>query len=345
MNIFLDDSKCRQQLFPFTETRHVADIRVGILTIREKWELLTSRVILTESNELKGDELHIPANIIPTATNVHSVLIAANERISMLDNSEIRVLHFPWNIFQYNDWATRHDFFLITKGRISANPSVSNTCINLSHIFIEDGASVECAVLNATDGPIYIGRNATVMEGSLIRGPFAMGEGSTLKMGARVYGATTLGPFCTAGGEIKNTVFFGFSNKAHDGYLGDSAIGEWCNLGAGTSNSNVKNTAGPVKYRVANHDSPVSAGNKAGLLMGDYSRSAINTSFNTGTIVGVSCNIFGPEQPPKFIGNFSWGSERYRLDKALQDIDNWKQMKKQKITEKEISILTQLYSS
>lgn len=271
MNIFLDDSKCRQQLFPFSETRHVADIRVGILTIREKWEKLTGRLVITDSSGLSGDELHIPANIIPTPNNVQSVLMAANERISMLDNSEIRVLHYPWNIFQYNDWALRHDFHLMTEGRISTSLPVSNNCINPAKIFIEEGASVECSVLNATEGPIYIGRNATVMEGCLVRGPFAMGEGSTLKMGSKIYGATTVGPFCTAGGEIKNSVFFGFSNKAHDGYLGDSVLGEWCNLGAGTSNSNVKNTAGQVKYQVANY-SPVSAGNKAGLLMGDFSR-------------------------------------------------------------------------
>lgn len=345
MNIFLDDSECRQQLFPFSATRHVADLRVGILTIREKWEKLTGKKVITNPDGLVGDELHIAANIIPTLANVQIVMDGANRQNSIPAREDIRILNYPWNIFQYNDWALRQDYELMTDGRLSAKISESNTLINPSNIFVEEGASIECSVLNANDGPIYIGGDASILEGCLIRGPFAIGEGSTLKMGAKIYGATTVGPFCTAGGEIKNSIFFGYSNKAHDGYLGDSVIGEWCNLGAGTSNSNVKNTAGDVKYYTGDNAEPLSAGNKAGLLMADYSRAAINTSFNTGTIVGVSCNIFGAGQPPKFVPHFSWGPGKYRLDKALQDIDNWKQMKKQRLTQQEIDLLTQLYSS
>lgn len=181
------------------------------------------------------------------------------------------------------------------------------------------------------------------MEGNMIRGPFALCEGSVIKMGSKIYGGTTIGPGCVAGGEIKNSVFFGYSNKAHDGYLGDSVIGEWCNLGAGTSNSNIKNSAGDIM--LSNDGNKVNAGNKAGLLMGDYSRAAINTSFNTGTIVGVSCNIFGREFPSRETKNFMWGDDRYELEKALRDIENWKRLKNKSLSDQEKNLLHQLYLS
>jgi UDP-N-acetylglucosamine diphosphorylase/glucosamine-1-phosphate N-acetyltransferase len=179
----------------------------------------------------------------------------------------------------------------------------------------------------------------------MIRGPFALCEQATVKMGAKIYGATTIGPCCIAGGEIKNSVLLGYSNKAHDGYLGDSVIGEWCNLGAGSSNSNIKNTAGSIKiWNNATMDFEP-AGIKCGLLMGDYSRCAINTSFNTGTVTGICCNIFGQSVYPKYIPDFSWGTERYVLQKAIQDIDNWKKLKGHAISEREIQLLTDFYSS
>jgi UDP-N-acetylglucosamine diphosphorylase/glucosamine-1-phosphate N-acetyltransferase len=345
MNIFLDDRKCRDHLFPFSQTRHVADIRVGILTIREKWELLTGKVIISSADDLNGDELHIHGDIIPTLKNVQAILRAANDRISMLDNSDIKILHYPWQIFQYNDWAMRHDFALLTEGKKSQPLPSTNRCINEEQIFIEEGAVVEHSILNASTGPIYIGKRAIIMEGNMIRGPFSIGEQSVLKMGSRIYGATSVGHSCTVGGEIKNSVFFEYSNKAHDGYLGDSVIGAWCNLGAGTSNSNVKNTGGEVKYFLSKAMKAVVAGNKAGLLMGDYSRAAINTSFNTGSVVGVCCNIFGQQFPSKYIENFSWGNERYIFEKVLKDIENWKKMKMQTITAKETEILYELYLS
>lgn len=344
MNIFLDDRKCREQLFPFTQTRHVSAIRIGILTIKEKWELLTGERIYTTEEALPADALHIHADIIPTPKNFQAILKAANDRISMFDNAEIRVLHHPWHIFLYNDWAIRHDFKLLTENRKSQPIAATNRCMNGDQVFIEEGATVEHSILNASTGPIYIGKNAVVMEGNLIRGPFSLGEQSVLKMGSKVYGATSIGPYCVAGGEIKNSVFFEYSNKAHDGYLGDSVIGAWCNLGAGTSNSNVKNTGGDVKYYLDKNMNAIVAGNKAGLLMGDYSRAAINTSFNTGTVVGVCCNIFG-QAPSKYVGNFSWGNERYIFEKALKDIENWKKMKHQDLTEPETQMLQQLYSS
>ena len=211
---------------------------------------------------------------------------------------------------------------------------------------MEAGAKVENCTLNAAEGPVYIGKNATIMEGSMIRGPVAICDGAVVKMGAKIYGATTIGPFCTAGGEIKNSVLFGFSNKAHDGYLGDSVLGEWCNLGAGTTNSNVKNNAGEVKYWVDADKKEISAGIKGGMLMGDYSKAAINTSFNTGTVVGVCCNVVTPGLTPKLIPNFSWGADgitKYKLNKALLDIDNWKKLKGATITEREKQILTDIY--
>lgn len=345
MNIFLDDRKCRENLFPFTHTRHVADIRVGILTIREKWKLLTGKTIFTDPQLLEGNELHIHADIIPTVINIQSVLRAAKDKTSMLDNGEVKILHHPWQIFQYNDWAIRHDFNLLTENRVSQPISGTNLISGEGEIFIEEGATVEHSIINATTGPVYIGKNALVMEGNLIRGPFSLGDSSILKMGSRVYGATSIGPGCIAGGEIKNVVMFEFSNKAHDGYLGDSVVGSWCNLGAGTSNSNVKNTGGEITYYLDKSMKAQIAGNKAGLLMGDYSRTAINTSFNTGTVVGVCCNIFGQTTPPKYVENFSWGSDRYIFEKALNDIANWKKMKSQQLTNWEKELLHNLYLS
>ena len=341
MNIFLDDSQCREKLFPFTYTRHVADIRIGILTIREKWEKLTGEIISSSIKDKAGTILTISSNILPTSNNYKKIL----EQQGSVETDEIKSLEYPWQIFQYNDWAIRQDFELLTKGRKSISLSNSNRVICEENIFVEEGAEVEHSILNASTGPIYIGKNAVIMEGNMIRGPFAICEGAILKMGSKVYGATTIGPFCMAGGEIKNSVMFANSNKAHDGYLGDSVLGEWCNLGAGTSNSNVKNTGGEVRYAVNNKTGSFAAGNKGGLLMGDYSRAAINTSFNTGTVVGVCCNIFGQDPPGKYIANFSWGNERYDLEKAIKDIGNWKKMKGRVVTEEEKKILNQLYTS
>ncbi len=336
MTILLDDTESRDQLFPFTTTRHTADIRVGILTIREKWEKLSGNFISIVKEEKSSEVLKIKSNAIPSKGNYAEILKGNYQHAKSID--------FPWQIFLYNDWALREDFELLTSNRQSVPVSNTNQCINADQIFVEEGASVEHSILNASNGPIYIGKNATIMEGCLVRGPFALCEGATLKMGSKIYGATTLGPFCVGGGEIKNSVMFGYSNKAHDGYLGDSVLGEWCNLGAGTSNSNVKNTAGDVKYNTGNGNY-TSAGNKAGLLMGDYSRAAINTSFNTGTVVGVCCNIFGSDMPEKYIPDFSWGKERYDFEKALKDISNWKHMKGKELTDTEKKLLYELYTS
>jgi UDP-N-acetylglucosamine diphosphorylase / glucose-1-phosphate thymidylyltransferase / UDP-N-acetylgalactosamine diphosphorylase / glucosamine-1-phosphate N-acetyltransferase / galactosamine-1-phosphate N-acetyltransferase len=256
---------------------------------------------------------------------------------------DVMVLEYPWQIFQFNDRAIREDFELVKKNRNSFPLPEAVQVINAAQLFVEEGAKLSHCILNATTGPIYIGKNAEIMEGSYIRGPFALCESATIKMCTRIYGATTIGPSCVAGGEIKNSVMFGYSNKAHDGYLGDSVIGEWCNLGAGTSNSNIKNTAGEVQVWNGQTKKYTSAGQKCGLLMGDYSRAAINTSFNTGTVVGVCCNVISGGLTEKAIADFSWGNAKYEFEKAMKDIASWKKLKNQSLTENEIQQLKTIF--
>jgi hypothetical protein len=345
MDIFLDDSQCREALMPFSLTRNVAEFRIGILTIKEKWKLiLNDEIDLLENNNYQKDFINIPSNIIPTKQNYNKIIEAYRTKSAPLEKEEIKFIQYPWNIFQFNDWAIRKDFEIVTENRKSNPISKTNSIIgDENNIFIEEGAIVEHCILNANTGPIYIGKDALIMEGSMIRGPFAILEKSIVKMGSKIYGATTIGTECVVGGEIKNSIFFEFSNKAHDGYLGDCVIGSWCNLGAGTSCSNVKNTGGNVKYKLSNHSESISAGKKGGLLMADYSRCAINTSFNTGTVIGVCCNIYGSNYPKKYVDHFSWGEDRYLFEKALKDIDNWKKMKNKNITDIDIEILKKIF--
>ena len=240
----------------------------------------------------------------------------------------------------------KSDYTLLTKGKISHTYDSSVHVNNASQVFIEEGAQINFCSLNASAGPIYIGKNTTVMEGCLIRGPFAVCEGATLKMGAKIYGATTIGPYCIAGGEIKNSVLSGYSNKAHDGYLGDSVIGEWCNLGAGTSNSNLKNTAGNINTWNYYESKYTPSGNKCGVIMGDYSKTAINTSDNTGTVIGICCNVFGEGLTPKFIPDFTWGlkeKNRYEFEKAVKDMAVWKKLKNKTMTPYETQVLKHIF--
>jgi UDP-N-acetylglucosamine diphosphorylase/glucosamine-1-phosphate N-acetyltransferase len=261
-----------------------------------------------------------------------------------LKDEELKEIHYPWDICRLNGWSIEQDFQLLKASRKKATISATNKVIGEKNIFIEKGAEVEHCFLNATEGPIYIARGAKLMEGCMLRGPVAVGERSVLKMGTKIYGATTIGPDCVVGGEIKNSVFFGCSNKAHDGYIGDSVIGEWCNMGAGTSNSNVKNTATDVFIYTPN--GPMNAGLKCGMMMGDYSRTAINTSINTGTVIGVSAHVFGNGLTPKFIPSFSWGADgiqSYRFENAIRDINNWMQLKGRTLSGSETSILRHIF--
>jgi UDP-N-acetylglucosamine diphosphorylase/glucosamine-1-phosphate N-acetyltransferase len=356
VKIILDDTKVKSALYPFTATRHAADIRIGILTIREKWAYSSRFQVGTDraayfsdiSSDANAAAAIFDANIIPTKEWLDAlespVALPTNVPIAFEQVDSFKTIHYPWQIFQYNDWALRKDFEMITTGRVSLPISATNRIVGGENIFFEAGAVVEHAILNASTGPIYIGKNAVVMEGCMIRGPFALCEGAVLKMGTKVYGATTIGPYCVAAGEIKNALLFDHSNKAHDGYLGDSVIGSWCNLGAGTTNSNLKNTASGVKVWLNEANDYFPAGDKCGLLMGDYSRTAINTSFNTGSVVGVCCHIFGASPPPKFVDNFTWGNERYIFEKVLEDINNWKKLKGELLTAQEKKIVQQLYT-
>jgi len=385
--VFTEEFCSPENLFPFTLTRQIQDIRIGILTIREKWERhlgLPSfdkqegdfkdldRALVIDENIGEDIIYLIHGNILPTPELVKKIKklkpgefisVAARETVvyciskNQIENAnrikvskglefkgEIKEIKFPWDIFNLNGWAIESDFNLLKKEATKGSISRTNKLVNGSLIFIEKGALVEHCILNATDGPIYIAKGATVMEGSCLRGPLSIGEGATVKMGTRIYGSTTVGPYSTVGGEVKNSILFGYSNKAHDGYLGDSVIGEWCNLGAGTSNSNLKNNACDVMVYSPNGLS--NAGLKCGVIMGDYSRTAINTSINTGTVIGVCCNVFGNGLTPRYIPNFSWGSDgikRYDLEKAFVHIDAWKALKKQSITDKERFILKHIF--
>ena len=378
MNIILFDTPARNKFAPLTQTRSIADIRMGILTIKERWELITSKkvFILTEkylqdlyepipegeyffidstflnfinlrekllnvnSNEIIDEQLNlIFKKILYKSTDG---IFNSNNQIEVVENKGIiNNLESCNQLIQLNDEILRFDFELVTKGKKTLALNKTVTAINKDQIFVEEGAIVNHCILNASTGPIYIGKKSTIMEGSLIRGPFSLGERSVVKMGSKIYGATTIGPFCTVGGEIKNSILMGYSNKAHDGYLGDSIIGEWCNLGAGTSNSNVKNTGGVIKLWNAEAKNYLPAGKKCGVVMGDFTRTAINSSINTGSYYGVCCNVFGEGLLPKIMNNYSWGTkgEVYQLDKAIEDITNWMHFKDRELELKMVEIL------
>ena len=357
MNYILFDGPFRENLLPFTYTRPVADIRVGILTIREKWETyLDSTTTTVTEDYLSGkypmvemeENIMINASYLPNFELVQMVknleknqvifkdddIIAffANEAQDDIDFSKFDALEFnediirienTWDIFLKNGDAIQEDFNLLTKGRKSKPIPSSNHVIDPENVFVEEGAKLEFTTLNASDGPIYIGKNAEIMEGSLIRGPLALCEGATIKLGAKIYGPTTVGPYSKVGGEVKNSVLFAYSNKGHDGFLGNAVLGEWCNLGADTNNSNLKNNYAEVRLWDYKTESFTKTGLQfCGLMMGDHSKCGINTMFNTGTVVGVSANIFGSGFPRNFVPSFSWGGHNgfttYLTKKAFE---------------------------
>ncbi len=359
--ILFDESIVRTNLLPLTFTRPVADIRVGILTIREKWEkrLKSTTSSLTDSylsNKFpivkEAENVLINGSICPndeivaaikalkpnqtvvyndtiialhvTQEELDSIGDTASEGIEEIQMSAAPVkIGHTWEIFSKNEIELIEDFHLLTKGRKSQKLSATNRLLGEENIFVEKGAKVECAVLNGTTGPIFIGKDSEIMEGAVIRGPFALCEGAEVKMAAKIYGATTIGPFCRVGGEVNNSVLFGYSNKAHDGFLGHSVIGEWCNLGADTNTSNLKNTYDNVRLWSYGKQTFVNTHLQfCGLIMGDHSKCAINTMFNTGTVVGVSANIFGSGFQRNFIASFTWGGTaghtNYSLNKAME---------------------------
>ncbi len=342
MNYILFDGPAREALLPFTFTRPVADIRVGILTIREKWEKylgLTTTTITEEYLSEKYPMVEFEENILINASFLPNqelvdqiqalkeneavfyredvIAFYAKEAQEDIDLQAFKQIEFSgnlmqientWDIFSKNAEAIQADFDFITEGRKSQPISKTNSCIKPERIFLEEGASVEYSILNATDGPIYIGKNAQIWEGSLIRGAFALCENATVKMGGKMYGATTIGPWSKVCGEISNSVIFGYSSKGHEGYLGNAVLGEWCNIGADSNNSNLKNNYAKVRlWNYATESFEQTGLQFCGLMMGDHSKTAINTMFNTGTVIGVNCNIYVPGFPRNFIPSFSWG--------------------------------------
>ncbi|MBP1631081.1 MAG: glucose-1-phosphate thymidylyltransferase [Bacteroidetes bacterium] len=358
MNYILFDDASRESLKPLSYLRPVCDMRVGILTIREKWEkyLGVKTSTLTEDYlsekfpiELSDSMFLINGSVCPTPElvkalkklSVNQVLVSPDENIIAMhktkadfisDNDESEKVEFDkdfvrivntWDIFVFNEVEIKNDFALLTKGRTSAKLSDTVRVICPENVFVEEGAMIECASLNAKEGPIYIGKDAEIMEGSVVRGPFAMCEHSVLKLNTKIYGATTLGPYSKVGGELANVVIFGYSNKAHDGYIGSSVIAEWCNIGADSNASNLKNTYEEVKLWSIEKNTFVGTGQTfCGTIFGDHTKCGINTMFNTGTVLGISSNIFGHGYQRNFIPSFAWGGNAglklYEIDKALE---------------------------
>lgn len=351
LHLLLHDNGLHLRFAPLTLTRPLGDVRVGILTNKERWErwipeatvsFITETYLQKKFPEIHGqEEVEINAAVIPTEAIAAAVVSLQADQILMGENTWIArrgkatekiqftdqqpiVLEQRWDLFQRNDEVLVADYFFLTAGRESQELSYTNTVIgNPDWIFLEEGASVEGAFLNTTNGPIYIGKDAEVMEGSLIRGPFALCEHAGVKMGAKIYGATTIGPHCKVGGEISNCVFQAYSNKGHDGFLGNSLVGEWCNFGADSNTSNLKNNYSLIRSWSYEKGEEVETGLQfMGVCMGDHSKTAINTMLNTATVVGVSCNIFGGGFPKKFIPSFTWGacesSELFDLAKAKE---------------------------
>ena len=346
--ILFDDPLVRQQLLPFTFTRPVAGVRCGTLTLAEKWEkrghtvsfltvpYLAAKFPAAPAADLyvngalcaddalaaalttlaPGGALRLPDETLvafrrPAAplASVEALLFAAQEANALTHTGEATVIRQPWHLFKYNAAQLRADFALLTSGRQSAPITDPHTIVYAPEsVFLEDGVKIRAAILNAEAGPIYLGRNAQVQEGAVIVGPCSVGEGSTVNVGAKLRGDNTVGPHCKVGGEISNSVLFGYSNKGHDGFLGNSVIGEWCNLGADTNTSNLKNNYAPVKVWSYAKQGFVNTGEQfCGLLMADHAKAGINTMFNTGTVVGVGANVFGAGSPRTFIPAFSWG--------------------------------------
>ncbi|RYE36451.1 MAG: glucose-1-phosphate thymidylyltransferase [Sphingobacteriaceae bacterium] len=385
MGIILFADAAQQTLLPLTFTRPVADLRIGMLTIAEKWQkhlqqdasfitlnylqqkfplkiseqnllingsvcpdeaLLEAIDYLQEGQALKQRNFLIAARISGADMQDWETVIASFISINYA-NEFVKITH-PEDLFMLNDVELRKDFALLTKGKSSALISQTNTILG-EDFFAEEGAQAECANFNTKLGPVYLSKNSEVFEGANIRGSFFLGERSQVKMGAKIYSGTTVGPYCTVGGEIKNSVIWGYSSKGHEGYLGNSVVGEWCNIGADSNNSNLKNTYANVKLWDYSIQKLRDTGLQfCGLIMADHAKCGINTMFNTGTVVGVSSNVFGAGYPPKFIPDFSWGgishNEIYTLNKALDVAKRVFKQKNRNFDSTESSILTYIFN-
>lgn len=386
--ILFDTNRSYQNLLPLTFTRPVSELRIGILTIKEKWEkylndncsyYVKDYLRIKFGSRIDTENIFINSVVLPDSHLAHEVknlhpntflkkdntivavrldFEAANnfEKVNFNDlqaqeyRYEISTIEYVWDIFRLNGQEIESDFMLFTKNRSSLPISPTNTIVNPENIFIDEGAEVECAVLNAKDGFIYIGKNAVVMENTVIRGSLALCESSQLKVRTTIYGPVTVGPHSKVGGEISESVITGYSNKAHDGFLGNSVIGEWCNIGAGTNNSNLKNNYEIVKLWNYREQKFVSTGLQfCGLIMGDHSKCGINTMFNTGTVLGVSCNIFGAGFPRNYIPSFSWGGAHgfidYKFEKAIETARKVMERRHIELSVEDMAILKYVYET
>ena len=384
MNIILFDGIYHKNLLPLTYTRPVAELRIGLFTIKEKWEQYIENPIQIKTQEYLSKKFGSPtmensiginASVLPSDDLMSSLLELKNRQILTSKGKIIAINPLPlhssnleqelseykmvetkaefmqienvWDLFRLNDQAIRSDIELIKNDRTFVAPSQTNQLIG-DDIYIEEGAKVECAILNTTTGPIYIAKGAEVMEGSILRGPIAVCENGVIKMGAKIYGATTIGPYSKVGGEVNNCMIQGYSNKGHDGFLGNSVLGEWCNLGADTNNSNLKNNYQSVDlYNYPEGKYVDTELQFCGLIMGDHSKSAINTMFNTGTVVGVSANIYGADFPSKFIPSYSWGGRKpleYKFEKAMDTAKRVMERRNISLTEEDLEILEFVYN-
>lgn len=382
MNYILFDGPYRNNLLPFTFTRPVAEIRIGILTIRQKWESYLEYTTTTITEDYLSDKfpmvemeenIMINASFLPNFEVIEIVKSLKHNQALFKDEDviafyakegeehedfssfeaielqgDIIKIENTWDIFSKNYEAIAEDFVLVTKNRKSEPIPHSVNVVNPDQIFIEKGAKLNFASLNATDGPIYIGRDAEVMEGSMVRGPFSLGHNSFLKLGSKIYGGTTVGPHCKVCGEVNNSVIFGYTNKGHDGYLGNSVLGEWCNIGADSNNSNLKNNYSQVRIWDYETESFAKTGLQyCGLMMGDHSKCGINTMFNTGTVIGVSANIFGSGYPRNFIPSFSWGGNKgfvtYKTEKVFEVAKVVMARRENEFTDKDKAILEHVF--
>ncbi len=371
MKISLHDNGLHLRFAPLSLTRPIGNLRIGIFTNDERWKVILPEAEIYYQTEAylaerfpatENPDLIVNAELIPNVeVAVAIVNLGENEALWMgkiwlakKGNASVKVEYVGeipvvisqrWHIFQKNGDAIYSDFELIAAGRTSEKISKTNTVIgDESMIFIEEGATIEAAILNTHSGPIYIGKHAEIMEGSIVRGPLAMCEYSALKLGAKVYGPTTLGPHCKVGGEVNNVVFQAYSNKGHDGFLGNALIGEWCNLGADTNTSNLKNNYGNISTYSYEEKGEIETETQfMGVCMGDHSKCGINTMFNTATVVGVSSNIYGAGFPSKFIPSFSWGGADeivpFRFEKAIEYANNMMHRRGLQLSQSEIAIL------
>lgn len=384
MQLVFSDAQYWEDFLPLTFTRPIAEMRCGILTFSERWQKILATTEVSWFTEMylqqkfrepeKKESLFLVPNFLPTETVIQQIkelkqgeaLVYEDELVAAKINMEGFSLHQiekmtdikeelifykkTTDLFTYNKEAIDFDFELLTKGKISQELSSTNGFLgNKEDLFIEEGAEIEFSTINTKTGKIYIGKNAEVMEGCNLRGPIALCEDSKFNLGAKIYGATTIGPHSKVGGEVSNIIIFGYSNKGHDGFVGNSVIGEWCNLGADTNSSNLKNNYGNVKiWNYRTKDFQDTGLQFAGLIMGDHSKTAINTQLNTGTVIGVASNIFKEGFPPNLIENFSWGGfkddERFKLDKAYEVAEKVMARRKLPLTDGDKAILKHIFN-